>query len=70
VDADSGEKVANEVIVKGYALDKEIFIEVTKEELENVALKSTRIIEIEPRRDRPALPDPPLLPATGRQGRP
>jgi DNA end-binding protein Ku len=32
--------------VKGYALDKDTFIEVTKEELENVALESTRTIEI------------------------
>ena len=37
VDADTGEEVANEDIVKGYKVDTDIFIEVTKEELENVA---------------------------------
>ena len=47
VDADTGEEVANEDIVKGYALDKDTFIEVTKEELEEVALESTRTIEID-----------------------
>src|ERR1700722_18558542 len=33
VDADTGEEVANEDIVKGYALDKDTFVEVSKEEL-------------------------------------
>jgi DNA end-binding protein Ku len=47
VDADTGEEVANEDIVKGYALDKETFIEVSKEELEKVALESTRTIDID-----------------------
>lgn len=45
VDAGTGEEVPNEDIVKGYALDKDTFIEVSKEELENVALESTRTIE-------------------------
>ena len=47
VDADSGEEVASQDIVKGYALDKDTFIEVTKEELEEVALESTRTIDID-----------------------
>ena len=47
VDADTGEEVANEDIVKGYKVDTDTFIEVTKEELENVALESTRTIEID-----------------------
>jgi DNA end-binding protein Ku len=47
VDAGSGEEVASQDIVKGYALDKDTFIEVTKEELEEVALESTRTIEID-----------------------
>jgi DNA end-binding protein Ku len=47
VDADTGEEVANEDIVKGYMLDKEIFVEVSKEELEEIALESTRTIEID-----------------------
>ncbi|MEH2565609.1 Ku protein [Bradyrhizobium sp. AZCC 2289] len=42
-----GEEVANEDIVKGYKVDTDTFIEVTKEELENVALESTRTIEID-----------------------
>jgi DNA end-binding protein Ku len=52
VDADTGDEVTNEDIVKGYALDKDTFIEVTKEELENVALESTRTIEIDEFVDR------------------
>src|ERR1700704_4933411 len=51
VDADTGEEVANEDIVKGYKVD-DTFIEVTKEELENVALESTRTIEIDEFVDR------------------
>jgi DNA end-binding protein Ku len=47
VDADTGEEVPNEDIVKGYALDKDTFIEVSKEELEELALESTRTIEID-----------------------
>src|SRR5437879_7870617 len=47
VDAETGDEVPNEDIVKGYQLDKDQFIEVTKEELEEVALESTRTIEID-----------------------
>jgi len=47
VDADTGEEVFNEDIVKGYKVDTDTFIEVTKEELENVALESTRTIDID-----------------------
>jgi DNA end-binding protein Ku len=47
VDAETGEEVANEDIVKGYKVDTDTFIEVTKEELEEVALESTRTIEID-----------------------
>jgi DNA end-binding protein Ku len=47
VDVDTGEEVANEDIVKGYALDKDTFVEVSKEELEDLALESTRSIEID-----------------------
>jgi predicted MPP superfamily phosphohydrolase len=48
----AGEEVANEDIVKGYKVDTDTFIEVTKEELENVALESTRTIEIDEFVDR------------------
>ena len=37
----------SEGIVKGYMLDKETFVEVSKEELEEIALESTRTIEID-----------------------
>ena len=52
VDADTGEEVANEDIVKGFKVDTDTFIEVTKDELENVALESTRTIEIDEFVDR------------------
>src|ERR1700741_880536 len=52
VDADTGEEVPNEDIVKGYMLDKDQFIEVSKEELEEIALESTRTIEIDEFVDR------------------
>jgi DNA end-binding protein Ku len=52
VDADTGEEVANEDIVKGFKVDTDTFVEVTKEELENVALESTRTIEIDEFVDR------------------
>src|SRR5436190_13069988 len=47
VDADTGDEVPNEDIVKAYEVEKGQFIEVTKEELEEVALESTRTIEID-----------------------
>ena len=74
VDADTGEEVANEDIVKGYKVDTDTFIEVTKEELENVALefdanhRDRRVRR--PQRDRPEVSDPSLLPGAGRQSWP
>jgi DNA end-binding protein Ku len=47
VDADTGEEVPNEDIVKGYMLDEQTFIEVSKEELDELALESTRTIDID-----------------------
>jgi DNA end-binding protein Ku len=47
VDADTGEEVASEDIMKGYKVDTDTYIELSKEELENVALESTRTIEID-----------------------
>ncbi|UPJ81105.1 Ku protein [Bradyrhizobium sp. 183] len=47
VDADTGDEVPNQDIVKGYQLEKDQFIEVSKEELEEIALESTRTIEID-----------------------
>jgi DNA end-binding protein Ku len=47
VDADTGDEVPTEDIVKGYELEKGQYIEVSKEELEEIALESTRTIEID-----------------------
>src|SRR3981189_249444 len=47
VDADTGEEVSNEDIVKGYKVDTDTYIEVSKDELENIALESTRTIDID-----------------------
>jgi DNA end-binding protein Ku len=46
VDADTGEEVSNEDIIKGYKVDTDRYLEVSKEELENISLESTRTIEI------------------------
>jgi DNA end-binding protein Ku len=47
VDADTGEEVASEDIIKGYKVDKDRYLEITKDEIENIALESTRTIEID-----------------------
>jgi DNA end-binding protein Ku len=47
VDADTGEEVETSDIVKGYQVDTDRYLEVSKEELENIALESTRTIEID-----------------------
>jgi DNA end-binding protein Ku len=47
VDADTGEEVASEDIVKGYKVDTDSYLEVSKDELENIALESTRTIDID-----------------------
>ena len=47
VDAETGEEVGNEDIVKGYKVDTDTYIEVSKEELEDIALESTHTIEID-----------------------
>src|SRR4030088_825396 len=47
VDADTGEEVPSEDIVKGYQIDRDRYLEGTKDELENIALESTRTIEID-----------------------
>ncbi len=47
VDADTGEEVAAEDIMKGYKVDADTYIEVSKDELEDIALESTRTIEID-----------------------
>jgi DNA end-binding protein Ku len=47
VDADTGEEVLNEDIMKGYMVEKDTYIEVSKDELDNIALDSTRTIDID-----------------------
>ena len=47
VDADTGEEVASEDIMKGYKVDTDTYIEVSKDELEDIALESTHTIEID-----------------------
>jgi len=47
VDAETGEEVPNDEIIKGYKVDNDTYVEVTKDELENIALESTRTIEID-----------------------
>src|SRR5579863_2786419 len=47
VDAETGEEVAAEDIMKGYKIDTDTYVEVSKEELDDVALESTRTIEID-----------------------
>ncbi len=47
VDADTGEEVAADDIMKGYKVDTDTYIEVTKDELDDLALESTRTIEID-----------------------
>src|SRR3954465_8533228 len=46
VDAETGELEPNEEIVKGFKVDTDTYVPVSKEELENVALDSTRTIDI------------------------
>jgi DNA end-binding protein Ku len=47
VDADTGEEVSSDNIIKGYKVDTDTYIEVSKDELENIAVDSTRTIEID-----------------------
>jgi Ku protein len=44
---DPGEEVANEDIVKGYKVDTDTYVTVDKDELDNIALESTRTIDID-----------------------
>ncbi len=47
VDADTGEEVASDDIMKGYKVDTDTYIEVSKDELDDIALESTHTIEID-----------------------
>jgi DNA end-binding protein Ku len=47
VDAETGEDVDSEDIVKGYKIDTDTYLEVTKDELDNIALESNHTIDID-----------------------
>jgi DNA end-binding protein Ku len=47
VDAETGEEVESSDIMKSYKVDTDSYLEVTKDELENIALESTRTIDID-----------------------
>src|SRR6202166_2548983 len=47
VDADTSEEVSNDYIMKGYKVDTDTYVEVSKDELENIALESSRTIDID-----------------------
>jgi DNA end-binding protein Ku len=47
VDADTGEEVTSDDIMKGYKVDTDTYIEISKDELDNIALESTRTIDID-----------------------
>jgi DNA end-binding protein Ku len=47
VDAETGEEVASDQIIKGYEVAKGKYVEITDEELEAIALESTKTIDID-----------------------
>src|SRR5512140_2999805 len=47
IDADTGEEVPAQNIIKGYEVSKGEYVEVTGEELDAVAIESKRVIDIE-----------------------
>jgi DNA end-binding protein Ku len=47
VDAETGEEVESSDIMKGYKVDADTYLEITKDELENISLESTRTIDID-----------------------
>jgi len=47
VDAETGEEVDSADIVKGYKVDTDTYIQVSNDELDNIALESTHTIEID-----------------------
>jgi DNA end-binding protein Ku len=46
-DADTGEEVSSDDIIKAYPIDKDTYVEMSKDELESIALESTRTIDID-----------------------
>ncbi|QDL99762.1 Ku protein [Rhodopseudomonas palustris] len=57
VDAETGDEVPADEIMKGYKVDTDSYIEITRDELDNIALESTRTIEIDQFVPRPEIDD-------------
>src|SRR3954471_21125932 len=47
VDAETGKEVSSDEVIKGYKVDTDTYVEVSNNELENIALESTRTIDID-----------------------
>jgi len=47
VDAETGREVSSDQVIKGYKVDTDTYVEVSNNELENIALESTRTIDID-----------------------
>jgi hypothetical protein len=47
VDAETGEEVSSDDIVKGFEVDTDTYVTVDKDELDNIALDSTRTIDVD-----------------------
>jgi DNA end-binding protein Ku len=47
VDAETGEEGSSDDIFKGYKVDTDTYVTVDKDEIENIALESTRTIDID-----------------------
>src|ERR1700676_1130221 len=47
VDAETGDEVSNEDIIKGYKVDTDTYVTFDKDELDNIALESTQTIDID-----------------------
>src|SRR3977135_2436778 len=47
VDAETGEEVSSDDIIKGYKVGTDTYVTVDKDELDNIALESTRTIDID-----------------------
>src|ERR1700749_2743613 len=62
VDADTGEEVSSDDIMKGYKVDTDTYIEISKDELENIALESTHTIEIDEVVPKPDMDSRSLIP--------
>ena len=74
VDAVTDEEVPSEEQIKGYAVGKDAYVQVEDDELANIAIESTHTVDIEKFVPKASIDDryrdTPVLPGSGRQGRP